>query len=216
MPKTLDITFVSDVVCPWCAIGLHALERALAQFPDLVVTRRVAPFELHPDMGPAGEALVPYLAAKYGMTAAQVAETQEAIRRRGAQVGFEFRMDRRTRTYNTFSAHRLLHWAGLPDAPAGAQWQLKKRLLAAHFTDGHNPGDADVLAAAAADAGLDPRAAREVIDSGRYADEVRAEERQILALGIRAVPATILDKRHLVSGGQPVEAFREAIAQAIG
>ena len=215
MTKTLDIAFISDVVCPWCAVGLHALEQALTQFPDVAVTRRVMPFELNPDMGPQGQDIVAYLAAKYRMTPAQIAKAQETVRQRGEQVGFEFRTERRTRTWNTFAAHRLLHWAGLPDAPPGAQWLLKKRLLAAYFTDGLNPADAGVLVDAADAVGLDPIAACVVVESGQYADEVRAAQKHVAAMGISAVPATVFNDWLVLSGGHPVETFRNAIADAL-
>jgi predicted DsbA family dithiol-disulfide isomerase len=114
-----------------------------------------------------------------------------------------------SRIYNTFDAHRLLHWAGLEGHDR--QRALKHALFAAYFTDGRNPGDAAVLVAAAAEAGLDPDAAREVIESGRYADEVRAEERHWQAEGISAVPAVIIDRKYLISGGQPPEAFERAL-----
>lgn len=214
MPAPLQILFVSDIVCPWCAIGLHSLERALERFPELELTRRVMPFELNPGLGPEGELLVPYLSRKYGMTTEQVEANQEAIRRRGAEVGFDFRMDLRTRTYNTRNAHRLLAWAGESAAP-DAQWRLKKQLLAAYFTQGQNPGDPDVLVGSAAAVGLDPHAARSILDSDAFDAEVEREERQAHAWGIQAVPATILNAKFLVSGGQPVEAFVQAITQAL-
>ena len=111
---TLKIDFVSDIVCPWCAIGLSALEIALSRLEgDVAVQLHFQPFELHPDMGPEGAEVVPYLSKKYGMSAEQVAQNQQNIAVRGAAVGFEFRMDRRSRTYNTFDGHRLLHWAEL-------------------------------------------------------------------------------------------------------
>ena len=132
--KTLKIDFVSDVVCPWCAIGLASLEIALKRLQGEVAAElHFQPFELHPDMGPEGVEVVPYLAKKYGMSAEQVERNQQTIAERGAAVGFEFRMDRRSRTYNTFDAHRLLHWAG--EVGAAEQRALKHALLSAHFTE---------------------------------------------------------------------------------
>jgi predicted DsbA family dithiol-disulfide isomerase len=211
--SALEITFVSDIVCPWCAIGLHTLERALLRFPGLQVSRRVMPFELNPGLSAEGEELVPYLRRKYGMTTEQVLANQEAIRQRGAEVGFEFRMDLRTRTYNTRAAHRLLAWAGTTAVPE-AQWKLKKQLLAAYFTQGENPGDTDVLVATAQAVGLDPEAAAAVLGVHAFDDEVVRDERQAHAWGIQGVPATILNGKYLVSGGQPVEVFVQAVEQA--
>lgn len=215
MPSKLEILFVSDIVCPWCAIGLHALEHALERFHGLEITRRVVPFELNPALGPEGELLAPYLARKYGMTTTQVEATQEVVRQRGAEVGFEFRMDLRTRTYNTRNAHRVLAWAGASPLP-DVQWRLKKQLLAAYFTHGQNPGDPDVLVGLAGALGLDPQAVRTIIATDAFDATVALEERQSHAWGIQAVPATILNAKFLVSGGQPVEAFVKAISEALG
>jgi len=212
-PTRLKIDFVSDVVCPWCAIGLSALEIALGRLAgEIDVELHFQPFELNPQMGPAGEEVVPYLARKYGMPAEQVMRNQEAIRARGAAVGFEFRMDRRSHTYNTLDAHRLLHWAG-ESGVAGAQRRLKHALLRAHFTDGRNPGDPLVLQECAEAAGLDAPRAAQVIASREYADEVRRIERDWQELGINSVPAVIVENRHLIQGGQPPEVFEQALRQ---
>ena len=210
---TLKIDFVSDVVCPWCAIGLNALEIALARLDgDVAVQLHFQPFELHPDMGPEGAEVVPYLSKKYGMSAEQVAVNQQAITERGAAVGFEFRMDRRSRTYNTFDAHRLLHWAG-EQGDATRQRALKHALLGAYFTEGHNPGAREVLIACAVTAGLDGIRAAAVLDAGEYTDAVRERERLYLDAGIHSVPAVIVNDRHLIQGGQPPEVFEQALRQ---
>ena len=210
---TLKIDFVSDIVCPWCAIGLSALEIALSRLEgEVAVQLHFQPFELHPDMGPEGAEVVPYLSKKYGMSAEQVAQNQQNIAVRGAAVGFEFRMDRRSRTYNTFDAHRLLHWAAEEGSDA-QQRALKHALLRAHFTDGENPGAREVLLACAVQAGLDVARAAEVVDSHEYADAVRERERLYLDAGIHSVPAVIINDRHLIAGGQPPEVFEQALRQ---
>ena len=210
MSRPLQIDFVSDIACPWCAIGLSSLLLALERVGDEVEAQiTLHPFELNPDMGPGGEDIVSYLGRKYGSTPAQIAESQAAIRERGAQVGFAF--GARARTYNTFDAHRLLHWAGLEKQ----QVPLKLALLRAYHTDGCDPGDHAVLVSAAQSVGLDPERAHEVIASGRYADEVRADEHRYQQRGIRSVPAIIFDNRYLVSGGQPPEAFEQVIRQIL-
>ncbi|HNW65314.1 MAG TPA: DsbA family oxidoreductase [Piscinibacter sp.] len=210
---TLKIDFVSDIVCPWCAIGLSALEIALSRLEgEVAVQLHFQPFELHPDMGPEGAEVVPYLSKKYGMSAEQVAQNQQNIAVRGAAVGFEFRMDRRSRTYNTFDAHRLLHWAAEEGSDA-QQRALKHALLRAHFTDGENPGARAVLIACTAQAGLDEARAAEVVDSDEYADAVRERERLYLDAGIHSVPAVIINDRHLIAGGQPPEVFEQALRQ---
>ena len=202
----MKIDFVSDVTCPWCAIGLHALERALDRLDwRAQVELRVQPFELNPDMPPEGEDIVHYVARKYGSTAEEFAQRQDVIRRRGAEVGFEF--GARSRVWNTFDAHRLLHWAGLQ----GRQLELKRRLLAAYHTHGENPGARDVLLRLAGESGLDAERARDVLASGEFGADVRRNERHWQELGIHAVPAAIIDDRYLIEGGQPVEAFESAL-----
>ena len=131
-PRRLRIDFVSDVVCPWCAIGLASLEQALERTRgEVEADIHIHPFELNPQLGPEGEDAEEHLLRKYGMPAEQLAANQQAIVARGAALGFTFDMDRRRRIYNTFDAHRLLHWAG----EEGRQRELKHALLRAYFTD---------------------------------------------------------------------------------
>lgn len=210
MTQALTIDFVSDIACPWCAIGLSSLQRALSNLGDEIDAQIVVhPFELNPDMGPDGETIVDYLGKKYGRTPQQIAETQEAIRERGASVGFEF--GPRTHVYNTFDAHRLLHWAGIK----GEQLPLKLALLRAYHSEGKDTSDHDVLIEAAQSVGLDAAEAREVLQNGNYAAEVRAQERNNAAMNIQSVPAIIFNRRYLVSGGQPVETFEQVIQQIL-
>ena len=211
----MQIDFISDVACPWCAVGLNSLERALARIgDDIPVTIRFQPFELNPQMGPEGEDTTEHLVRKYGMTAEQVAQNGEAIRARGEALGFEFRMDRRRRMVNTFDAHRLLQWAGLSSQQT--QLALKHALLRAYFTEGSDVSSADVLVGLAEQAGLDGARAREVLAAGEYADEVRAQEQFYQQQGITAVPSVIFNDRHLLQGGQPVETFENALRQLSG
>ena len=212
MTADLKIDFVSDVSCPWCAIGLASLEQALQRLRGEVRPQlRFQPFELNPAMPPGGQEIGEHLTAKYGSTAEQQAASREAIRLRGAEVGFVFRKEGRGRVYNTFNAHRLLHWAGLEGAER--QHALKKALLKAYFTDGLSPEAPDVLVQAAADAGLDPIRARQILGTDEYAKEVRGEERHFQDLGIHAVPSVVVNDRHLIQGGQPPEVFEQALRQ---
>jgi predicted DsbA family dithiol-disulfide isomerase len=206
--QPLKIDFVSDVVCPWCAVGLNALEQALRNLEGEVAAEvHFQPFELNPQMAPEGEDVGEHLARKYGSTPEQMAQNREAIRARGASVGFVFNMDKRSRIYNTFDAHRLLHWA----ESQGKQRELKHALLGAYFTDGRDVSDHGVLVDAAARAGLDAAEARKVLDEGRYADEVRAQESFYQAQGVRAVPSVIVNDRYLIQGGQPPEVFEQSL-----
>ena len=206
--KVLKIDFVSDVACPWCAVGLSSLERALERVrPDVDAELHFQPFELNPTMPPEGADTVQYLSTKHGIGPEQIARNQAAIRARGAEVGFAF--GPRPRVWNTFDAHRLLHWA----APHGRQRELKHALLKAYHGDGRNPGAHDVLIELAGAVGLDVDAARQVLESGRYADEVRAAEAMWQQAGIHSVPSIVINDRHLIQGGQPSEVFEQALRQ---
>src|SRR5512139_1548761 len=208
MTKAMKIDFVSDVSCPWCVIGLRGLEEALDRVGDLVAADiHFQPFELNPGMPAGGQNAVEHFGEKYGASAEQSAAAREAIRDRAAGVGFTIAMSDQSRIYNTFDAHRLLHWAELE----GRQRALKHALFEACFTKGQDPGDHDVLVAAAEQAGLDPAEASEVVTSGRYAEEVRVAERLWQQRGISAVPAIVVNDRYLISGGQPPEAFEQAL-----
>ena len=209
----MKIDFVSDVSCPWCAIGLNALEQALARIgPQVQATLHFQPFELNPQMGAAGQDITEHLGQKYGINAAQIAANVDNIRQRGAEVGFDFGVGKRSRIYNTFNAHRLLHWAGLlPDA--AAQGRLKHALFKAYFTDGLDPSDSAVLLAAATAAGLDTTAAAALLATDEFAAEVRAAESFYQQQGIQSVPAVIINDKHLISGGQPVAVFEQALRQ---
>jgi predicted DsbA family dithiol-disulfide isomerase len=209
-PAKLKIDFVSDVVCPWCAVGLNALERALDELSGEVAAElHFQPFELNPGLGPEGEDLFEHLSRKYGLTREQFRQNGEMLAARGAAVGFHFDLAKRTRTWKTFDAHRLLHWAGLQ----GRQRELKHALLRAYFGEGKDIGAHEVLAELAAQAGLDPAQAREVLASDRYADDVREHERFYQAQGIHSVPSIIINDRHLIQGGQPPEVFAQALRQ---
>lgn len=210
MTTTLKIDFVSDVSCPWCIIGLKALEQAADRLAgEVALDLHFQPFELNPQMGPQGQDIGEHLQEKYGVTPEQSQRNRDAIAERGAALGFTFRMDRRDRIYNTFDAHRLLHWAH----EQGCQVPLKHALFEAYFTHGHNPGDHDVLVRAAEQVGLDAQAARALLASDRYAAEVREREQFYLQHGIHSVPAVIVNDRHLIQGGQPVEVFEQALRQ---
>jgi predicted DsbA family dithiol-disulfide isomerase len=209
MTKTLKIDFVSDVSCPWCVVGLGGLDQALAKIGDAVkVDLHFQPFELNPAMGPGGENKVENLAKKYGSTREQIAANREALRLRAAEVGFIMDQNDDSRVYNTFDAHRLLHWAGVE---GDSQPALKRALFEAYFTRNQDLGNREVLVETAKGVGLDAGAAREVLTSGRYADEVRAAERQWQAAGISSVPAVVINDRYLISGGQPASVFEDAL-----
>lgn len=209
-PPAVKIDFVSDIVCPWCAVGLRSLEEAIARLDGTIrIDLHFQPFELNPDMPPEGQEIVEHLTQKYGITPEQVAANGEMLRQRGEEVGFEFRLEGRERTYNSFDAHRLLHWAELE----GKDLALKHALLRAYFTDGLDISDRATLAEIAAGAGLSASRAAEILKSDDYALEVRQAEQFYTGRGIRGVPAVILNDRHLIQGGQPPEVFEQALRQ---
>lgn len=208
MSKQIRIDFVSDISCPWCVIGLKSLEQALDRVKDVVGAEiHFQPFELNPAMAPGGQDIGEHLAEKYGANEEQRAQTREVIRARAAELGFDFNMETRSRIYNTFDAHRLLHWADTQ----GREHALKTALFEAYFTKGENPGDHGVLARVAGEVGLDSAEAARILATGAYTDEVRQREHFYQRAGISSVPAIIINERHLISGGQPPEVFEQAL-----
>jgi predicted DsbA family dithiol-disulfide isomerase len=217
--KNIQIDFVSDVACPWCAVGLGALEQAIANIaktePDVRVSIRFQPFQLNPNMPPEGQDITEHLSQKYGSSAAQQAQTYEAIRQRGAEFGFDFRLGGRGRTWNTFDCHRLLEWTHevTHDTAPEKQQQLKKALLKAYFTDGLNPGAHDVLLRICSELGLDAAKAAQILASDDYTQPVRTRQAFYAANNINSVPAVIINEQYLISGGQPVATFESALRQ---
>lgn len=208
----MKIDFISDIACPWCVIGLKALEQAIERVgPQVQAQIQFHPFELNPGMAEAGQEIVEHLSQKYGISAEQVAANAANIRARGAELGFEFGVSKRSRVYNTRPAHRLLHWAGLQSDEA--QRALKHALFKAYFTDGHNPGDAAVLERCAREAGLDGDEAAQVLVSDRFESEVVAAEQHWQQNGISSVPTMIINDKYMISGGQPVDHFERALRQ---
>ena len=212
MSVTLKINFVSDIACPWCAVGLNALQLALQRLEgEVTADLQFQPFELNPHMAPEGEDTMEHLVAKYGGTKQQMQANQQVIAQRGAEVGFQFNLDRRTRVYNTFDAHRLLHWA--EQLGHAQQLALKQGLLKAYLSDGLDPSNHEVLASVATQSGLDSNRARQILASDDYAQAVREKESFYLERGIHSVPSVIINDRHLIQGGQPVETFVGALRQ---
>ncbi|MFM9881158.1 MAG: DsbA family oxidoreductase [Burkholderiaceae bacterium] len=219
---TIEIDFVSDVACPWCAVGLAALEQAAAQVAGVANVRvRFQPFELNPKMPPGGMDAGEYLTRKYGATPEQQAATRRVQCERAAEAGFVMRAEGRGRIYNTFAAHRLLHWAALQDAAAGQAGQGKQRalkmaLLSAYFGQGLSPESPAVLLEAARLVGLDEEGAAALLASDEFASEVRAQEDRNTQAGIDAVPTLIFNDEFLISGAQPAAVLEETLRQIAG
>ncbi|MBI2257065.1 MAG: DsbA family oxidoreductase [Proteobacteria bacterium] len=210
MAQNIRIDFVSDVSCPWCIIGLKSLEAALERLDGTIAAdMHFQPFELNPHMGPDGQNIVEHIGQKYGSTPEQSAKNRAMIKERAASLGFEMRTHADSRIYNTFDAHRLLHWA----ETEGKQAALKHALFKAYFTDGAKMSDYETLARVAASVGLDEKKAHEILDNGTYTDEVRAQQDFYRQQGINAVPAIVINEKYLISGGQPVDVFERALRE---
>jgi predicted DsbA family dithiol-disulfide isomerase len=212
MTTSIKIDFVSDVSCPWCVIGLRSLQQALANLGTAVHAQiHFQPFELNPAMAAEGQDMGEHIAEKYGSSPQQMVQSREMIRARGAELGFTFDMQQRGRIYNTFDAHRLLHWAGLE----GRQQPLKEALFKAYFTDGQDPSSHAVLLRLVGEVGLDVAVGTQILASDAYGADVREREQFYQGQGISSVPAIIINDRHLISGGQAPEVFEQALRQII-
>ena len=181
----LRIDFVSDVACPWCAIGLASLQQALTRLDGTVNAEiHLQPFEVNPQLPPEGEDANERQMGKYGISEAQLEARRAAIRERAAAFGIAFNTHKGSRVYSTFDAHRLLHWAELQNRQLALA--LKRILQRAYFSDDENISNHEVLVRLAREAGLDADAARRVLESGEYADtdfEVIAEGKKLESYG---------------------------------
>ncbi len=205
---TIDI--VSDVSCPWCIIGYRALEDALRELDiEASVNINWRPFELNPTMPTAGQDRVEHIQQKYGLTEAQGAANRQNLIDRGLSVAYEFNFPENGRVYNTFDAHRLLHWA----KEHGSQTELKLALFDLYFKNAGNPSDHQQLLDCVEQLGLDRQQAQAVLDSDKYTSEVRAEQQLGQQQGISSVPAFIFNNKYLISGGQPKEVFVNALTE---
>ena len=215
MKPTIKIDYVSDVACPWCAVGLGNLHQAISQLSDQADFEvHFRPFELNPNMPKGGQDAIEHLTEKYGLTVEQVKTNQANIRSKALEAGFEFHPEGRKRVYNTFDAHRLLYWAA-KDFDLQKQAVLKKELLNTYFCLAANFDDQQNLLDAVTRAGLDHERAREVLAGSEFANEVREEEATYTKAGISSVPAIIMNDQYLVQGAQPAESFINAFEQLI-
>lgn len=202
----------SDVVCPWCYIGKRRLEAALAAFEHADAVEVVFhSFELDPNApAVASESLSEMLSRKYRMPLAKAEEMQAHVTGVARQDGLEFRFAE-ARPENTFTAHRLLHYA----ASQSRQGAMKEALMNAYFCEGGRVGDPETLVRVGVSAGLDADAVRATVaDPSAFADAVRQDEAAARSLGIRGVPFFVIDQKYGISGAQPAEALRRALAQA--
>ncbi|MGJ8679039.1 DsbA family oxidoreductase [Paraglaciecola sp.] len=210
MKTQLTIDLVSDVSCPWCIIGYKALEQALQNLaPEIQAKITWQPFELNPNMPPEGQEIVEHLTQKYSISEQQAEQNRQTIIQRGVSVGYEFGVRGGGRIYNTFDAHRLLHWAD----EIGKQTELKLALFDLYFQEEGNPSDHQQLIAVVDKLGLDVEKAHSILASDAFTEKVRKQQQHYQAAGISSVPAVIVNNKHLISGGQPAEVFEKALKQ---
>lgn len=207
----MRIDFISDINCPWCALGVTHFQKALQLMDDdFNYELHFQPFELNPQLPKEGKNLVAYLSEKYGMDAKQIEGTHQNLRDRGAEIGFIF--GKRDHIWSTFDAHRLLYWAEV-ELGLDVQAKLKWVLLNAYHGQGKNPADKTVLISLVGDLGLDKNRAELILTTDLYSKEVREREHQWQSAGIRAVPSIVINNQHLIQGAQPVEVLVNALKQ---
>ena len=215
----LRIDLVSDIACPWCAIGYARLQQALESLHGAIeVDLHWRAFELNPDPALVPEPILPALCRKYGVPAAQMQQSQQMLMQLAAGLGLNFSGMEQRLTCNTFDAHRLLKWAAAA-YPAtavqsvSAQTALKLALFEAYFGRAEQVSEHDVLLRCVAAAGLDADAAAQVLLSTQFADDVRAEEAAYQQAGISSVPAFVINQRYLISGAQEPAQLAETLQQ---
>ncbi|NNK15579.1 MAG: DsbA family oxidoreductase [Sulfitobacter sp.] len=207
----VQIDIVSDVMCPWCIVGFRQLEQALAMVGAGAYVRW-HPFELNPHMPPEGQNLTEHIAEKYGSTPEQSAQNRKMLTDLGESLGITFNFSDDSRIVNTFAAHQLLGWA----QSQGLQHPLKTALFDAHFTQGQNVSDIDVLLNVAESVGLDREAAAKVLATGSHAEETRAHQQFWTSRGISGVPSMVFDGRYLLTGAQGAETYAQMLTKVIG
>lgn len=215
MKPTIKIDYVSDIACPWCAVGLGNLNKAIDLLKDRINFEvHFRPFELNPNMPKGGQDAIEHLTEKYGLSVEQVKANQANIRTKALEAGFEFHPEGRKRVYNTFDAHRLLHWA-MKEGDLQKQAALKNELLKTYFCLALNLDEQKNLLDAVTRADLDKDRAQEVLEKNEFAKEVRDEEALYTNAGISSVPSIIINDQYLVQGAQPPESFIDAFEKII-
>lgn len=212
--QKIHIDIVSDIACPWCAIGYARLEQAMKQLaPEYEFGLQWHAFELNPDHPGEGEPILPALARKYGRSEQEMRATQDQMMTIARDLGLNFERMQERFTCNTFDAHRLVKWAG----EQGKQTEMKQALFESYFGRAEDVSDSNVLLDCVERLGLDPVKAREILESDEYANVVREDEATYQQAGVSAVPAFIVNGKYLISGAQEpdtlVQAFEEISAK---
>jgi predicted DsbA family dithiol-disulfide isomerase len=215
MKPTIKIDFVSDVACPWCAVGYGNLESAIHSMQDQAdFSVHFRAFQLNPQMPLGGQDAMEHLTQKYGLTLEQVQANQAQIRSRALEAGFKFHPEGRKRVYNTFNTHRLLFWAAL-EYNLAKQAALKKELLNTYFCLAVSLDDPQNVLDAVSRAGLDEKRAQQILNSDEFSAEVKTEETFYKNMGIHSVPSLIVNDQYLLQGAQGPESLKSAFLQLI-
>lgn len=205
---SITVDVVSDVVCPWCYLGQKRLDRAMAATPGVDVAVNWRPYQLDPTIPAGGVDRQQYMLTKFG-DPARIAQIHQRLVDLGAAEGIDFAFEAIKVAPNTLDAHRVIRWAGA--AGDGVQDRLVRRLFGLNFEEGANIGDAEVLAGAAAEAGMDDAVVRTLLPSGADVDAVKAEIATASRMGISGVPCFLLEGRYAVMGAQDAEVLADAI-----
>lgn len=206
--SAIRVDIVSDVVCPWCAIGYFQLAKA-AKETGIEIEVHWHPFELNPQMAEEGEDLREHLAAKYGTTPEDSRKARERLTELGTPLGFTFNYADDMRMWNTFSAHQLIDWA----EEQGKAHEAKLALFDAFFAHRKNVSDPQVLAEVAGEIGLDRAAAAAMLEGGEKAELVRQKQQFWTSQGIQGVPAMVFERQHLVTGARGEENYANILEQ---
>ncbi|MFV8781374.1 DsbA family oxidoreductase [Microbulbifer sp. SA54] len=206
----LRIDIVSDIVCPWCAIGYLRLQQAIQTSPHQFDINIVwHPFELNPHMVEAGENLQEHITGKYRISTEQSEGNRQHLKSLGQDLGFDFNFTDDMRIYNTRRAHILMHWA----EPTGKQTDLQLRLFNGYFTEGKCLSHDSILLDAAEAVGLDREAAAAALDDPAMARQTMAREEQLVLQGIQGVPLFMFNHDYAISGAQETEVFLQQLEQ---
>lgn len=207
--SAIQIDLVSDIACPWCAIGFARLQQALTQLPELDVQLQWRAFELNPDPNLVPEPILPALCKKYGVSEAEMRVNQQRLIGIATELGLDFAGLENRQTCNTFHAHRLLKWAAVHHK----QTELKLALFQAYFGQGVSVNDETVLLQCVNQAGLPIDEARSVLHGDQFAEQVRHEQAMYQQAGIQSVPAFVINNQYLISGAQDAATLAQALRQ---
>ncbi|MCU0832003.1 MAG: DsbA family oxidoreductase [Rhizobiaceae bacterium] len=208
-PVPLSLDVYSDVVCPWCYVGLRKLRAAEAMVADEVALAiRWHPFQLDPTIPPEGVGHDAYLTRKFGSAAAYKAG-RDRVAEEGRKAGIAFAFDRISISPNTLKAHALVDWAERQGVAPG----LVEALFAAYFEQGRDLSDDAVLAEIAEEQGADGDAAYAQIMASPNAADISTRIAAASRMGVNSVPCFVIEGRYAVLGAQPPETLADAFRQ---